>query len=330
MSTNPDEMTMASLLARVSELEQEMAALRAARETNSAQEVSQPGLGAVKAAGDAPAAGPARRKRSSRRGLLRTAVVAATAVVGAGALLDRSVGVAHANGSETPTTFTSTTSGTPAVTANGTNGAFGIYGSSDSGQGISGFSSSYIGVVGETSSNYFGVYGKSFSSAGSGVAGESDVSGTAGIGVQGYSTTGSGVYCYSTTGYGMHAIGGGASASSGPGAAGAFVEGGPNYGVFATATGNVPAVEATNSSGPALVANGHVQVQGNSVGTATLLAGKTSVTVTTPAATTSSNVLLTPQQKHTALWVTLAAGSFTIHATSAPSTNVTIGYLIIN
>ncbi len=230
MSTNQDEMTMAALPARVSELEPEIAALRAARETKSAQEVSQPRLGEASDAGDAPAAGPASRKRSSRRGLLRTAVV------GAGALLGRSAGVAHANGTETPTTFTSSTSGTPAVTANGTNGAYGVVATSDSGFGVLGQGTSGPGVVGTSS-----------------------------------------------------------------------------------------------SSGPALVANGPVQVQGNSVGQATLAVGATSVTVTTSAATASSNILLTPLANPKAnLWVSRAAGSFTIHISKALTSNLSIAYLIIN
>lgn len=249
MSTNPDEMTMASLLARMSKMEQEMAALRTARETRSAQEVSQPRLDAVGNAGDAPAAGRASRKRSSRRALLRTAVVAATTVVGAGALLGKSAGVAHANGSEGPTTFTSTNGSVPAVTAIG-----------------------------------------------------------------------------SGSGYAVSVQSGGGS-----GAAGVYVLGGSSYGVYASATGSLPAVEATNGSGPALVANGHMQVQGDAVGTATLLAGQTKVTVTTSAATASSNVMLTPLANPKAnLWVTRSAGSFTIHASTAPTSNLAIAYLIIN
>ena len=73
------------------------------------------------------------------------------------------------------------------------------------------------------------------------------------------------------------------------------------------------------------------QNESTSVGQATIAAGATSVTVTTSAATASSNILLTPLANPKAnLWVTRAAGSFTIHASAAPSINLTIAYLIIN
>jgi hypothetical protein len=323
MSTNQDEPTMASLLTRVSELEQEMAALRAARGAKSSQEVSQPRLVTAEETGDAPVVGRANRKRSSRRGLLRTAVVAGATVVGAGALLDRSDGVAHADGTETPTTFISHGSPRYAIQAISTNGALGVLVSSDSNAGVLASSDSAAGVVAHSTSNAGivassdsapGVLGISFSDAG----------------VFGTSMSNAGVGGESSSNYGVHAVGGGASRSAGPGAAGVFAEGGPNFGVFAQSTSGT-GLYATSSSGPALVANGHVQVQGNAVGSTTLLAGHTSVTVTTSAATTSSNVLLTPLANPKAhLWVTRAAGSFTIHASAARSTNLAIVYLIIN
>src|SRR5205085_11474688 len=85
------------------------------------------------------------------------------------------------------------------------------------------------------------------------------------------------------------------------------------------------------SNGTALLVMGHVQVQSDAVGQATLRAGKTSVTVKTSAATTNSNVLLTPLADPKAnLWVTPATGSFTIHASAAPSSDLLIAFLIIN
>jgi hypothetical protein len=73
-----------------------------------------------------------------------------------------------------------------------------------------------------------------------------------------------------------------------------------------------------------------MQVQGNAVGQVTLPAGSTSVTVSTPAATPTSNILLTPLNK-TTLWISArAGGSFTIHASTPSNSNVDIAYLIIN
>ena len=102
--------------------------------------------------------------------------------------------------------------------------------------------------------------------------------------------------------------------------------------VFSAYTaGRGTAVTAQSGSGHALVAIGTVQIQGNSVGQATLLAGKTSVTVTTSAATTTSNILLTPLGNPQGnLWVIRASGSFTIHSNKAPSVSLSIAYLIIN
>ena len=73
------------------------------------------------------------------------------------------------------------------------------------------------------------------------------------------------------------------------------------------------------------------QNESTSVGQATLAAGATSVTVTTSAATASSNILLTPLANPKAnLWVTRAAGSFTIHISKTLTSNLSIAYLIIN
>jgi len=67
------------------------------------------------------------------------------------------------------------------------------------------------------------------------------------------------------------------------------------------------------------------------VGQVTLPAGQTSVTVTTPAATPSSNVLLTPLNNYKGtVWVTRTSGSFTINASNVQTNNVVFTYLIIN
>ena len=90
-------------------------------------------------------------------------------------------------------------------------------------------------------------------------------------------------------------------------------------------------VYAESASGTALVVNGSMQVQGNSIGQATLPGGATSVTVNTPAATTASNIILTPLGNPGGqLWVERAAGSFTILTSAAPANDVPVTYLIIN
>lgn len=353
MSTTQNDTTLEALLARMSDLERELAMLRAERPVAGSPTSTHRQNKAVEKRAE-PGEAPAPSKRRSRRGLLRTALVSGAAVVGAGALLGKGTGVAHADGNETPTTFTSDDSQFfYAVQANGTNGAYGVYATSDSSYGVFGVSPS--------------------------------------VGVQGASTSGTGVIGASNSQYGVHAASGGASLHAGPGAAGVFAEGGPSYGVYATSDSSTaiagiastngsgvfgqsnsgyglygastsgsgvyasgtsgygvqggstsgtgvhgfstsgPGVYAQSSSGPALVANGHVQVQGNAVGQATLLAGQTSVTVTTSAATASSNVLLTPLANPKAnVWVTRAAGSFTIHISKALTSNLSIAYLIIN
>ena len=115
-----------------------------------------------------------------------------------------------------------------------------------------------------------------------------------------------------------------------------LADGGVTYGLYATnSNGSVPTILASNTaangSGVALNVQGHMQVKGNSVGQATIAAGHTSVTVTTSAATTASNVLLTLLSMYKGtLWVTLAAGSFTINCSAAPTSSIKIAYLIIN
>jgi len=159
------------------------------------------------------------------------------------------------------------------------------------------------GAIGVDATSDFaaGVAGRSNGEQVGGVVGQN--TSNAGYGVLGRADTGTAVWADTTSGIALHATGG--------------------------PTGI--AVQAIGGS-VALNVQGIVQIQGNAVGQATLPAGKkTSVTVTTSAATTSSNILLTPLGNPNGnLWVTRAAGSFTIHASTAPKTALSIAYLIIN
>jgi hypothetical protein len=248
-------------------------------------------------------------KRRSRRQLLSKGIVAATAAIGAGALLEQGRASAHTDmPADNVGNFSSSNSSIPAVTATGTNGATGVSATSDTGNAIyaSSNGNDSIHAVGNTS-------GRSALFA----------EGGAGYGVYATSQSTNGVFGYSATGIGMEA-------QSGSGDVFHAYTAGPGIAVTAQ-SGSGIGLYTTSSSGPALVANGHVQLQGNSVGQATLAAGKTSVTVTTSAATTSSNILLTPLGNPGGnLWVTRASGSFTIHASKAPTVNLSIAYLIIN
>lgn len=130
----------------------------------------------------------------------------------------------------------------------------------------------------------------------------------------GQSTSGSGIIGRSSSGPGVFGASG-----SGPGITGASSSG---PGVVATAGHGV---------GTALQVEGHILVQSNAVGQTTLGNDRTEVTVSTSAATINSIIVLTPLSRLTvSLWVTRAAGSFTIHASRAPERNVPIAFLVIN
>jgi hypothetical protein len=237
-------------------------------------------------------------ERRSRRQLLRKGIVAATAALGVGAVLDTGIASAHTNlPADNVGNFSSSIASVPAVTTTGTNGAVGVQATSDSGNGVHASSSSFdaIHAIGNTSGRS-GVFAEG--GAGFGVYATSNTS----IGVFGFSQSGIGKEAQSTSGDVFHAF------TAGGGAA----------------------VTAQSGSGPALVAIGSVHIQGNSVGQATLPAGTTSVTVTTSAATTSSIIMLTPLSKPKTLWVTRANGSFTIHASASSTSNIVIAYLIVN
>lgn len=130
----------------------------------------------------------------------------------------------------------------------------------------------------------------------------------------GQSASGSGVIGRSNSGPGVFG-----SSLSGPGIAGASKTG---PGVIAA---------AGNGVGTALQVDGHILVQSDAVGQATLRKGKKAVTVRTSAATANSIIVLTPLSSLTAsLWVTRAAGNFTIHASKSSGKDVAIAFLIIN
>lgn len=159
-----------------------------------------------------------------------------------------------------------------------------------------------------------------------------DVSTDSGTGVSSISSSGTGLVAHSSSGTGVTASSRTGTATysssvSGTGVLGQSINSG--MGVYGTSRSG-PGVTAHSDFGPALQVQGTVQVQGNAVGQVTLPAGSTSVTVTTPAATPTSNILLTPLGK-AILWISArAAGSFTIHASTPSSSNVDIAYLIIN
>lgn len=120
----------------------------------------------------------------------------------------------------------------------------------------------------------------------------------------------------------MHAVGGALNKSA------LYAQGNVGYGVYAT---NNSGVYAQNTKGTALQVQGHVLIQGDAVGQATLLAVHTSVTVMTTEATPSSNILLTPLNTYTGtFYATRAAGNFTIDINPAQSSDVVFTYLIIN
>ncbi len=265
MITRENEPAIQELVARLPELEcanahmnEELLTLRAAQPAVLAQTSLSERSMAVSE--PAPTESP-----KSRRRLLRTGLGVAIATVGAAALLEMNTGAAHANGNESPTTFTSHKGGTPAVTANNDTGDA-ISANSIIGNGVSAFSKNASGVAGIT---------------------------TSGTGVSGSSVDGPGIFGSSKLGIG---------------------------------------VVANSAFGTALQVQGHIQVQGDAVGHVTLPKGKSSVKVSTKAATPTSNILLTllsnPGQAQ--LWVTRAAGSFTIHASHKAASNITIAFLVIN
>lgn len=284
---------------------------------------------------------PARSSRGrSRRNMLRKSIAAAASVVGAGALLEASTGTAHGLAympADNTGSFSSSTSGTPAVTAVGTSGAhgidigndntYGLYSTSSSGVAVLGQSDSGTGVT-ATSNSGTALVAQSTSSTGIAVTSSTGVALTAGstdnYGIRASSLKGIGIYA---TAYGGNPAISGEASTTNSGVEGVSTGGYGVYGVSSTNAG----IYAMSRSGPALIANGPIQVLGNSVGKATIPSGATSVTVTTSAATANSNILLTPLANPKGdLWVTQAAGSFTIHTNASHGGSLSIAYLIIN
>lgn len=137
------------------------------------------------------------------------------------------------------------------------------------------------------------------------------------------SITGNGIGAFSKNGFGVDG-----TTTSGTGVFGSSVGGTGIFGLSKLGIG----VVANSGFGTALQVQGHIQVQGDAVGHVTLPKGKSSVTVSTKAATPTSNILLTllsnPGQAQ--LWVTPVAGSFTIHASHKAASNITVAFLVIN
>jgi hypothetical protein len=221
-------------------------------------------------------------------------------------------------------------SGADSVISQATGGGYGVNASSDSSAGVYGSSSTGTGVFGSTtaSTSGYGVVGINMSGAAgsAGVYGESQSAAggqSAGIGVKGFSGVGDGVVGSSYSGYGVVASSGsgtGLSASSSSGSAIVAASSGVGYGLYLTAL-----------SGWAMGCNGRIRVLGNSVGTATLLGGSTTLSVPSSACSGSSLVMLTPSSDPLVrIWATVAPGVFTIHASSAPASNVTFTYFLIN
>jgi hypothetical protein len=233
----------------------------------------------------------------------------------------------------------------------------GVYATSETGNAVSGTSESGNGVSG-TSNTGAGISGQSTSStgvlaisqSGDGILAQStngtgvSASSGSGVGVSASSErsfavsalclgSSVGVDAVSLSGIGVHALGGGASrASPSPiTQAAIFAEGGPGPGVYATSDG-IGVVANGGSTGVGLQVIGKVEVQGNSVGSVTMAAGTETMTVNNPAATANSLIFLTPlDNPQEFLWISIRKeGSFTIGASKALPTKVTIMFLIIN
>jgi hypothetical protein len=217
-----------------------------------------------------------------------------------------------------------------------------VYGTNSNGTGVEGAGATGVQAVGSS----VGV--QASSANGSGVYASS----VTGAGVIATSNGPAAILALGEAGIGVHAAGANAAAAASPVQAGVFAQGGPSYyGVYATNTGGTAVygrdsangwgvigasnsgigVFAASNSGHALIVNGLMKVEGYPVGQATIPAGSSSVMVSSPAATSISNVLLTPLgNPNGSLWVTRANGSFTINASAAQSSSLSIVYLIIN
>jgi hypothetical protein len=277
---------------------------------------------------------PAADRKQSRRALFAGAAgagvgaVAATVLAGAqpaSAATGDNCLLGESN-TESSTTSISTSSGTGLNGTTSDSSGAGISGtdaSSGGAVGVSGGSANGTGVIG-TSTNGIGVLGSTSGNGQPAVDGE-DTSSGGGTGVSGNSTNGTGVFGTSTNGTGMQ------GSTSGTGQSGVFgvdTSSGGGAGVFGTSTNGTgvqgstsgtgqsgvvgldassgggtgvrgtsthgTGVQAASSAGTALAVTGKVTFSRS--GTATVAAGKTSVTVTLAGVTKSSMILATIQQ----------------------------------
>lgn len=160
MNTQQNETTLEELVARLTELErantrmsEELLALRAERPIIIEQATLH-----TKGVSPQGYKQPKENRQGSRRRLLRKGLGIAAASVGAGALFGMNAGIAHADGTEGPTTFNNNGGSSPAVTANSTSPA-----SSKVNAIIGDGGSGYTGIAGFTSSNDIrasGVFGQ--------------------------------------------------------------------------------------------------------------------------------------------------------------------------
>jgi hypothetical protein len=242
---------------------------------------------------------PAADRKQSRRALFAGAAgagvgaVAATVLAGAqpaSAATGDNCLLGESN-TESSTTSISTSSGTGLNGTTSDSSGAGISGtdaSSGGAVGVSGGSANGTGVIG-TSTNGIGVLGSTSGNGQPAVDGE-DTSSGGGTGVSGNSTNGTGVFGTSTNGTGMQ---GSTSGTGQSGVVGLDASSGGGTGVRGTSTHGT-GVQAASSAGTALAVTGKVTFSRS--GTATVAAGKTSVTVTLAGVTKSSMILATIQQ----------------------------------
>jgi hypothetical protein len=186
----------------------------------------------------------------------------------------------------------------------------GVRGETAGGTGVNGTATSGYGVQG-TATTGVGVYGTSAGGASKQAIYGAGTSGAAGL--RATSDSGNGITASSGSGTGLNV-------QSSTGSAIIGSSGGVGYGLYFSAP-----------SGWAIGCAGRIRVLGNAVGTVTLTHGTTSKTVSTTACSASSNVLLTPTSDPLVrIWAVAAPGSFTIHASSAPASDVTFTYLLFN
>ncbi len=187
------------------------------------------------------------------------------------------------------------------------------------------------GITGVTTTDLYGLRGRSTYPSGYGVLGEGD-----GHGVHGYGgTSGTGVYGYGVTGVEGHGNNGNGvfGQTSVNATSGVYGQNdGTGYGV-AGRSDNGTGVLADSSNGTAL------QVTGKAVfsrsGKATVKAGNTTKVVQNVALTSASLVLATLQQLEAGVYVvavvqSVANSKFTIVLNQAPTGNLKVAWFVVN